>query len=194
MTRLLRTVQKAVGRAVPAAGAAYALTLHRSISATGRAGAAPTGGNTIDVTGLPLTLTSIAAGTKIKIGAFPQTFTASTDTAVSAGAVTALPFAPALPYPVTAGASVSFAHSADYPCQGLVTSYADYTVAQGTVRATDRRVLILGATLPSGVTPLPGDRITTPDDGVLVIIPIGTDGGPPVQSDPARAAFDCRCT
>jgi len=51
----------------------------------------------------------------------------------------------------------------DYPCKALVGSYRDYRRISLGIPATDRRVLVLAASLPSGVYPAKGHKITAPD-------------------------------
>ena len=50
-----------------------------------------------------------------------------------------------------------------YPCKVLLTDYSDYRRQTLGIPATDRQVLVLGASLPSGVIPAKGHRITAPD-------------------------------
>lgn len=49
------------------------------------------------------------------------------------------------------------------PCLVLLTDYSDYRRQTLGIPATDRLVLVLGASLPSGITPAKGHRITAPD-------------------------------
>lgn len=53
--------------------------------------------------------------------------------------------------------------SAIYPCLVLVTDYSDYRRQTLGIPATDRQVLVLGASLPSGIIPAQGHKITAPD-------------------------------
>ena len=50
-----------------------------------------------------------------------------------------------------------------YQCLVLVTDYSDHRRQALGIPATDRQVLILGASLPSGVIPDKGHKITAPD-------------------------------
>lgn len=50
-----------------------------------------------------------------------------------------------------------------YPCKALVGSYKDTRRAALGIPATDRRVLILAASLPSGIYPARGHKIAAPD-------------------------------
>jgi len=76
-----------------------------------------------------------------------------------------------------------------YSCKAIEDTYSAGLRSGGLVNETDVKVLILAATL--SVAPLPGDRITI--RGVKrQIVPMGTSGLPGVQSDPARATWECR--
>ncbi|WP_453978557.1 hypothetical protein [Brevundimonas sp. Marseille-Q4549] len=50
-----------------------------------------------------------------------------------------------------------------YPCKVLLTDYSDYRRQSLGIPATDRQVLVLGASLPAGVIPAKGHQITAPD-------------------------------
>lgn len=50
-----------------------------------------------------------------------------------------------------------------HPCKALLTDYSDYRRLTLGIPATDRQVLVLGASLPAGVIPANGHRITAPD-------------------------------
>lgn len=51
----------------------------------------------------------------------------------------------------------------EHACKALVTSYSDYRRLALGIPATDRLVLVLGASLPAGVIPAKGHKITAPD-------------------------------
>jgi hypothetical protein len=51
----------------------------------------------------------------------------------------------------------------DHPCKALVSSYKDYRRISLGIPATDRRVLVLAASLPAGIYPAKGHKITAPD-------------------------------
>lgn len=51
----------------------------------------------------------------------------------------------------------------DHSCKALVTDPSDYRRIALGIPATDRLVLVLGASLPSGVIPAAGHKITAPD-------------------------------
>lgn len=50
-----------------------------------------------------------------------------------------------------------------YQCKALVTDPSDYRRIALGIPATDRLVLVLGASLPAGVVPSKGHKITAPD-------------------------------
>ena len=59
------------------------------------------------------------------------------------------------------------------------------------ISGVDRVIKILGASLPAGVTPVPGDKITM--DGATVVIVGDSGGNQAVVADAARAAWVCQC-
>lgn len=50
-----------------------------------------------------------------------------------------------------------------HDCKALVTDYSDYRRISLGIPATDRQVLVLGGSLPTGVIPAKGHQITAPD-------------------------------
>lgn len=52
---------------------------------------------------------------------------------------------------------------APHGCKALITNYSDFRRVALGIPATDRLVLVLGASLPSGVIPAKGHKITAPD-------------------------------
>jgi hypothetical protein len=77
-----------------------------------------------------------------------------------------------------------------FACKAIEEEYGTLARAQGLVSETDIQVLILANSLATDPKPL--DRITIRGKTVT-IIPGGSGGAPPVQSDPARATWSCRC-
>ena len=76
-----------------------------------------------------------------------------------------------------------------YSCKAIEDTYSAGQRANGLVTADDVKILILAKTL--AVSPLSGDRITI--RGITrQVVPMGTSGLPGVQSDPARATWECR--
>jgi len=72
-------------------------------------------------------------------------------------------------------------------CKALVTDYSDYRRQSLGIPANDRQVLVLGASLPAGVIPLKGHKITAPDPsagGALKTFEVIAKSG-----DPASAVY-----
>lgn len=72
-----------------------------------------------------------------------------------------------------------------YSCKGFVDNYSSENIRSTSVQITDVKIVILVATLPSGIVPEPGDKIeaegttyTIPEDGVI--------------RDAAAATYECR--
>lgn len=193
-TRLFNTIAKTVAKVVPAAGAAYDLLLDQDVSGTARVdGDFPTGSVSIDLSDIPADLGStIMPGDALRIGADPTSYTVTNTTTISSGRAVGVSISPALSNSPTNGGSLDITREASHRCKGLVTAFSAFSIAQGMVRATDRKVLILAATLPTGVKPRSGDRITTPD-GIVTIVAGDTPGRAAVNTDPAGATHDCRC-
>lgn len=78
-----------------------------------------------------------------------------------------------------------------YTCKAIEDEYGVGTRAQGLVNVGDVKILILATTL--AVAPLPGDRITIRGVKRQIVPMISRATGlPSVQSDPARATWECR--
>lgn len=76
---------------------------------------------------------------------------------------------------------------ATHGCKALVTDYSDYRRQSLGIPATDRQVLVLGASLPAGIIPLKGHKITAPDPsagGALKTFEVIAKSG-----DPASAVY-----
>ena len=76
---------------------------------------------------------------------------------------------------------------AAHGCKALVTDYSDYRRQSLGIPANDRQVLVLGASLPAGVIPLKGHKITAPDPsagGALKTFEVIAKSG-----DPASAVY-----
>ena len=98
---------------------------------------------------------------------------------------------PATLIKVTNGAHTSGALSAgmnpteaSYSCRGWVESYSSYAIANSLASAQDRKVSLLGASLPSGIVPADTDKITI--EGVTYRI-LQITG-----RDPAGAVYECQ--
>ena len=73
----------------------------------------------------------------------------------------------------------------DYPCKGFVDVYSDKWVNGTTVKIDGHKIVILGASLATGVVPEPGDKITA-EGKVIIIVEDG------VTRDPAGASYECQ--
>ena len=76
---------------------------------------------------------------------------------------------------------------ATHSCKALVTDYSDYRRQSLGIPATDRQVLVLGASLPAGIIPFKGHKITAPDPsagGALKTFEVIAKTG-----DPASAVY-----
>lgn len=90
------------------------------------------------------------------------------------------------PANLTAGLTVYGAgdpQSASYPCRGFSDDYADGQVDGTLIMLGDRKILLLGKSLPDTVDPLPGDLIAIEGASWRVIA---------VKRDPAGATFECQ--
>lgn len=75
----------------------------------------------------------------------------------------------------------------DYEGRGMVGTYSDHHVANTSVKASDRKILLIwGTFLSSAPDPKPGDKILA--EGITYVIV--KDG---VSRDPASATFTCQC-
>jgi hypothetical protein len=72
-----------------------------------------------------------------------------------------------------------------HPCKGFVDNFEAENAKGGSVRITDLKIVIFGDSLPVGVVPEPGDKITA-ENGTFVIVDEG------VARDPAGATYECR--
>jgi len=78
-----------------------------------------------------------------------------------------------------------------YPCKALVESYGAFARGQGLVAATDMKVMILATSL--SVQPQPLDKIEIAAQGFTGrVVANGTAGTPAVETDPAKAVWNCR--
>lgn len=73
--------------------------------------------------------------------------------------------------------------TATYPCKAIVDTYSDFAVANSLVDAQDRKVLILSASL--SVRPTDLDKVTIRGTVYRVVS---------VDTDPAEAVWECRCS
>lgn len=79
---------------------------------------------------------------------------------------------------------------ASYAASGMIESYSQYQIANSLVTVGDRKISILGGSLPMGIVPAPDDQIAIVDlDGVAKTFTIVKDG---VNSDPIGAVHICQ--
>ncbi len=73
----------------------------------------------------------------------------------------------------------------EYSCKGFVDDFKDEWVNGTTVKITDRKVVILGSSLATGIVPEPKDEIIAEGTTFTIV-----DDG--VVRDPAGATYECR--
>lgn len=93
---------------------------------------------------------------------------------------------------LTAGQVVD-ASSTSYPCKGFIEDYRDGEIDGTAIRHGDRKIILLGKSLPDSIDPLPGDVIAIEGES-WVIVPAAGDGrvARGVNRDPAGATFACQ--
>ena len=83
---------------------------------------------------------------------------------------------------ITAGTNPT---SSSTSCKGFVDRYKDREIDGTRVQTSDRKISILGASLPSGTVPTPGDQIVA-EGQTWVVVENGVD------RDPAGAVYECQ--
>lgn len=76
---------------------------------------------------------------------------------------------------------------AQHPCKVLLTDYSDYRRLRLGIPASDRLVLVLGSSLPAGIIPAKGQKITAPDPAAGLALK--TFDVVAVTGDPAAALY-----
>lgn len=72
-----------------------------------------------------------------------------------------------------------------YPCKGFIDEFTDDYINLTNIKKSDRKIVILGASLAAGIIPEPGDGIIA--EGItFTIVPDG------IVRDPAGATFTCQ--
>lgn len=71
-----------------------------------------------------------------------------------------------------------------FPCRGIVESYRDDQVDGNLVRSGDRRILILGGSLPAGTVPVVNDDVIAEGTRYRIVAVPGRD--------PAGATYLCQ--
>lgn len=72
-----------------------------------------------------------------------------------------------------------------HSCKGFIDAYEDEWVNGTTVKVKDRKIVILGDSLATGIVPEPGDKITAEGTTWTIV----KDG---VKRDPAAATYECQ--
>ena len=94
------------------------------------------------------------------------------------------PSTPAVnPADPTATQTISYRN---FPCRAFEDDSTETRDRASAVQRTGRLVLIIGDTLPKGIFPRSGDRISLLGESLEII-------GEGVSSDPARATYLCAC-
>jgi len=70
-----------------------------------------------------------------------------------------------------------------YSCKGVISDYADSQVTGTVIQKGDRRVLLLGGSLPLSVVPDTGDFIEIEGSKFTIVL---------VSRDPAAATYSCQ--
>jgi len=70
-----------------------------------------------------------------------------------------------------------------YPGNGIIDDYEDEHIDGTLVKRGDRQILILGASLPSGIIPAEDDKVTI-EEGTYNVVAI--------KRDPAAATYVCQ--
>lgn len=85
----------------------------------------------------------------------------------------------------TALASGTNPQESTFSCRGFIEEYKNSQIDGTQVRKGDRKVLILGGTLPTGIVPESNDRIVIEGETLVIV----RDG---VTRDPAEATYVCQ--
>jgi len=76
-----------------------------------------------------------------------------------------------------------------FKCRAMVISETQLALPASLLQDTDAQILILGATLPVGVVPLPTDHVTIEGKGKDFIIAADAGGKQAVVRDPVGATY-----
>jgi hypothetical protein len=96
--------------------------------------------------------------------------------------------------PGTRGATVSGGTApteTSHACSLWVSSYEDGQIDGSSIRSSDRKISILGATIDGGAVPAPNDKVIA--EGVTYRIVGDAEGGRGVARDPVGAVYRCHC-
>lgn len=77
-----------------------------------------------------------------------------------------------------------------HKAKGFIAEYSDWQIDGTLVKRSDRKIVLLGATIAAKQVPKPGDKITIADpSGVVATYRIVPDG---VKGDPVGATYTCQ--
>lgn len=85
--------------------------------------------------------------------------------------------------PALSGGETVGQASASYACRGFLDEYTAREITGTLVRASDRKAVLLGKSLPDDIDPMPGDVIAIEGANWRIV--------GPVKRDPAGATFTC---
>jgi hypothetical protein len=72
-----------------------------------------------------------------------------------------------------------------YPCKGFISEFSEFAKAQSNIQGSDKNIVIIAKSLPTGVVPEHGDRITAEGATYTIV-------GDGVERDPAGATYSCQ--
>lgn len=72
----------------------------------------------------------------------------------------------------------------DYTCKGFVEDYTDKQMDGSIIQSGDRKIILIGDSIQSGVVPDVNDTITIEDRAYKIVGPI--------KRDPAKATYTCQ--
>lgn len=73
----------------------------------------------------------------------------------------------------------------DYPCKGFIDESSEHAKKGTNIDSSNKFIIIIGKSLPTGVTPEHGDKILAESRTFTIV-----DGG--VDRDPAGATYTCQ--
>lgn len=73
-----------------------------------------------------------------------------------------------------------------FAASGFVSDYTSYELQSTLISASDRKVVLFGASITGGAVPEPTDQIAIGGETLTIV----KDG---IDADPARAIYTCQC-
>lgn len=74
-----------------------------------------------------------------------------------------------------------------YPCMGKIDAYDPKDIDGTLIVATDRQITLVGSSLPPGIAPVPGDKVTIGGVTYRIKPPLGGDGVGGLYTFPGEA-------